>query len=329
MAGLTIRPAQPGDRSTIIGLWQASELLRPWNDPDLDIDLAIKSPGSEILLGEFAGRAVATVMVGHDGHRGWLYYLAVDPSCRRQGFGREIVQAAEAWLETQGVRKVQLMVREDNLDVKRFYGRQGYQPNRCHLMQRWLVESGAPGVETAEDGMLDFVITYLEMTKRPSAPVPHPPSGSQVALLRAVRPSVAFYRFLYAQVGDPWLWWERKLLDDDSLAEILRDEGVEIYVLYVGGVPAGYAELDRREDAVIDLAYMGLMPNFIGQALGPYLLASAIDIAWSYEPDKLLVNTNTLDHPKALPLYQRMGFQPYKQEKRRIDDPRLSGLVPG
>ena len=84
----------------------------------------------------------------------------------------------------------------------------------------------------------------------------------------------------------------------------------------------------RDSNRVVDAAGVD-NHDFIGQALGPYLLASAIDIAWSYEPEKLLVNTNTLDHPKALALYQRMGFRPYKREKRRIDDPRLLGLVPG
>ena len=98
-------------------------------------------------------------------------------------------------------------------------------------------------------------------------------------------------------------------------------------MLYANGVPAGFAELDCRSLPVVELAYFGLMPEFIGKGLGGHLLAGAIENAWRHEPDKLTVNTNTLDHPKALPLYQRLGFQPVKQEVREIDDPRLTGLI--
>lgn len=117
-------------------------------------------------------------------------------------------------------------------------------------------------------------------------------------------------------------------MDDESLKIVIHDPQVEIYVLYVDGAPAGYAELDRRIEKEIELAYFGLMPDFIGQGLGPYLLASAIDIAWSYSPARLHLHTNTLDHPKALPVYQRCGFKPYKQEKIIIEDPRMTGAFP-
>ena len=109
----------------------------------------------------------------------------------------------------------------------------------------------------------------------------------------------------------------------------IEDEAVEIYVLYADGAPAGFAELDRRSRGEIELAYFGMMPFFIGRGLGRYLLAWAIERAWSYEPERLAVNTCTLDHPKALPLYQQLGFKPYKQEHRVIDDPRVTGVISG
>jgi GNAT superfamily N-acetyltransferase len=155
-----------------------------------------------------------------------------------------------------------------------------------------------------------------------------PPQGMKAALLRARPPTVAFYRFLYNTIGGPWLWYERRALDDEALGRIISDDRVEIYVLYANGVPAGYAELDRREPPDIELAYFGLMPDFIGKGLGRYLLTWAIDTAWSYEPERLWVNTNSLDHSNALALYQRCGFRPYSQEHRVIDDPRLIGLIP-
>ena len=222
------------------------------------------------------------------------------------------------------------MIRETNLDAKAFYRKIGYGPNPCHLMQRWLVDRGAPtGVPGGRpDGKLAYTVTYLEMTEPPSQPPYHPPRDCKVALLRALRPTLTFYRFLYNAVGEPWLWWERRALDDAALKAILEDERVEVYVLYVDGVPAGFAELDRRQEPTIDLAYFGLLPDFIGRGLGPFLLTSVIDTAWSYEPEKLTVNTNTLDHPKALALYQKVGFMPTRRVDNLVDDPRLTGVLP-
>src|SRR5690606_33039108 len=125
----------------------------------------------------------------------------------------------------------------------------------------------------------------LEMT----APVlrqPAPTPVGKFALLRAEQPPVSFYRYLYNQVGEKWLWYERRLLPDEALAAIICDPRVEIYVLYAHGIPAGYVELDRRGADVIDIAYFGIMPEFIGRGFGSYLLDWAIDLAWSYEPKR-------------------------------------------
>ena len=79
----------------------------------------------------------------------------------------------------------------------------------------------------------------------------------------------------------------------------------------------------------IDLAYFGLMPHCVGHGLGRYLLTAAIEQAWSYAPERLTVNTNTMDHPRALPLYQKLGFLPYRQEEQEILDPELTGIIAG
>jgi GNAT superfamily N-acetyltransferase len=176
----------------------------------------------------------------------------------------------------------------------------------------------------AEPATLDIVVTYLEMVKPPTRPtVPAPPVG-KIALFRAERPTVSFYRYLYNTVGEPWLWWERRLLSDAELERIIHDPLVEIYALYVDGVPAGYAELDRRKPAEVELAYFGLIPHFIGRKLGPFLLNWAVDTAWFHKPKRLWVNTNNLDHPKALQIYQKAGFVPYRQETKTIPNPRLT-----
>ena len=171
---------------------------------------------------------------------------------------------------------------------------------------------------------LDIVITYLEMRTAPTRPtVPAPPVG-KIALLRAERPTVSYYRYLYNTVGEPWLWWERRRLSDAELAAIIHDPLVEIFVLYIDGVPAGYAELDRRTPEEIELAYFGLIPEFMGRKLGPFLLNWVADTAWFHKPKRLWVNTNNLDHPKALQIYQKAGFVPYRQEMKTIPNPRLT-----
>lgn len=175
----------------------------------------------------------------------------------------------------------------------------------------------------SEPATIEIVVTYLEMLKVPTRPtVPAPPVG-KIALLRAERPTVSYYRYLYNTVGEPWLWWERRLLSDAELERVIHDPQVEIYVLYVDGVPAGYAELDRRKDDEVELAYFGLVPQFIGRKLGPFLLNWAADHAWFHKPRRLWVHTNTLDHPKALQIYQKAGFVPYRQEAKTIPNPRL------
>jgi len=176
-------------------------------------------------------------------------------------------------------------------------------------------------------GKLECVITYLEMTERPTTPTP-PAPASRLALLRAEQPTVAFYRFLYNTVGAKWLWYERRMLDDEALKAIVQDPDVEIYVLYVRGVPAGFGELDRRRRADVKLAYFGLMPEFIGRGLGRYLLRWTVDQAWTRHPKRLWTHTCNLDHPRVLALYQRTGFVPYRQRTTVIDDPRLRVAFP-
>ncbi|UCH76180.1 MAG: GNAT family N-acetyltransferase [Rhodospirillales bacterium] len=152
-------------------------------------------------------------------------------------------------------------------------------------------------------------------------PTPLPRTASKIALLRAEKPTVGFYRYLYGAVGEPWRWYERNLLSDKALAAIIGDPSVEIYVLYCDGAPAGYAELDRRRDGEVELAYFGLIPDYFGRGLGRYMLDWAIDTAWSGQPRRLWVHTCTLDHPAALAVYQKAGFMPYKQETVTIVDP--------
>lgn len=126
---IAFRELQDVDVDSIVTLWKRCELTRPWNDPYKDIQFAREGKTSTVLVGEVEGRVVASVMVGHDGHRGVLYYLAVDSDFQNRGFGKAAVNAAEAWLRGRGVWKINLMVRSENEKAGRFYEHLGYEVN--------------------------------------------------------------------------------------------------------------------------------------------------------------------------------------------------------
>jgi GNAT superfamily N-acetyltransferase len=175
--------------------------------------------------------------------------------------------------------------------------------------------------------MIDDVITYLEMRERPSGPRIAAPFA-KLALMRTEACTLSFYRYLYETVGTPWLWYERRLLDDEAFAAELAKPTTEIFVLYAGGMPAGYFELDAAASRETELRYFGLIPEFIGRRLGPFLLQAAIDQAWLRPIQRLWVHTRAFDHPKALGLYQRAGLVVYARQPVRFEDPRLQGILP-
>jgi ribosomal protein S18 acetylase RimI-like enzyme len=135
---LAIAPITDADITTVIALWQACGLTRPWNDPAADIALARRGPNSTILIGRTDNTIVATVMVGHDGHRGWVYYVATDPDRRAKGFGRAIMEAAESWLCEAGIEKLQLLVRRENAKAGAFYQSIGYTEAQTIVFAKWL-----------------------------------------------------------------------------------------------------------------------------------------------------------------------------------------------
>ena len=135
---LTTSPIRDADVETVIALWQRCGLTRPWNDPASDIAFARRGVNATVLVGRAADTIVATAMVGHDGHRGWVYYVAVDPEQQKKDFGRTIMMAAEDWLRQQGVEKIMLMVRPDNGQVRAFYDRLGYETQERVIYAKWL-----------------------------------------------------------------------------------------------------------------------------------------------------------------------------------------------
>ncbi|MFD7310083.1 GNAT family acetyltransferase [Promicromonospora sp. NPDC059942] len=126
------------DVDQVVELWRECGLTRPWNDPHLDIADARAGAGSTVLVARVDGRVAASAMAGYDGHRGWLYYVAVEPGLQGTGLGRAAVVAAEAWLVAHGARKIQLMVRTTNTAVLSFYERLGYADQECSVLGRWV-----------------------------------------------------------------------------------------------------------------------------------------------------------------------------------------------
>lgn len=123
---MNIRPFAESDTEHVIALWQACDLVRPWNDPHKDIQRKLEVGRELFLVGEVDGRVVASAMGGYEGHRGWVNYLAVHPAYRRHGYGRALMLALEEKLLALGCPKLNLQVRESNTAVIQFYEAMGY-----------------------------------------------------------------------------------------------------------------------------------------------------------------------------------------------------------
>ena len=130
---LAFRPIGDGDVDEIIARWVRCGLTRPWNNAAKDIAFARAGPNSDILMACLDGDVAASVMVGHDGHRGAVYYVSVDPALQGRGFGRQTMAAAEAWFGERGVWKLNLLLRAENARLRGFYEALGYEvePRLC------------------------------------------------------------------------------------------------------------------------------------------------------------------------------------------------------
>ena len=174
------------------------------------------------------------------------------------------------------------------------------------------------------DGQLAAVVTYLEMTA-PPADASMPPSP---LALHAVSLSPAAYRALFRAVGARWLWFSRLLMDDEALASLLDNPGVELFEVRECDEVVGMLELDRRVPGQCELAFVGLVPALAGRGHGRWLLAEAVARAWEGDPARVHVHTCSLDHPAALAAYRRAGFRATARKLETFVDPRLAGILP-
>ena len=179
--------------------------------------------------------------------------------------------------------------------------------------------------DDVRNGDLAAVVTFLEMREKPGQPIPPSP----LSLDRIENPRTDAYRNLFRQVGSPWLWFSRLVMDDAKLAEIIRHPEIDLYaVVDKTDRQVGMLELDFREAGEGELSFVGLIPELSGQGHGRWLLAEAVRLAWRDGVKRVHVHTCTLDHPAALSAYRRAGFEPYRRAIEHFPDPRLIGLLP-
>lgn len=165
---------------------------------------------------------------------------------------------------------------------------------------------------------VDYVVNFLEMAERPTYPRPHLPGGPVSALIAAEAPPAWWFLALYDAVGAEYEWTDQHARPRAELEAFLRDPAVGLYTLMRAGWPHGFFVLDASRRGTCDLAYFGLAPEAIGKGLGRFLIETAAHMAWDRPGvGRVTVNTNSLDHPRALPLYQKAGFAPIRREARR------------
>jgi GNAT superfamily N-acetyltransferase len=167
---------------------------------------------------------------------------------------------------------------------------------------------------------IETTVTYLEMTDPSELSSGGASDDATVAIREVGDCTVSFYRYLYGEVGRAYHWVERTRWSDEQLAARLSDPAVRIWVLTVENCPAGYFELFREGDEV-EIAYFGLLDEWIGRGLGKRLLEAAVREAWAIEPRprRVWLHTCDLDAPQALPNYVARGFRPYKTETETIE----------
>lgn len=172
-------------------------------------------------------------------------------------------------------------------------------------------------MDASKADLIDYQITWLAMTERPKAPPPPRPANIETALIGAHRPPADYFLYLYRAVGAAYQWTDWLDRPRAELESFVHNPEVRLYTCMVEGWPGGFFMLDTRESGICDLAYFGLVPQAVGRGLGSWLLGTAIRMGWE-RPGvaRLTVNTCTLDHPAALGLYQRLGFEPHARERR-------------
>ena len=153
--------------------------------------------------------------------------------------------------------------------------------------------------------------TYLEMRRRPETEPVGSPSGCAVEHWK--KPDTKAYRDLFSAVGSAWGWSGRLIMADEECRAVIQAKTTEVHRLLCDGVTAGFVELDRSVPGQAEIAYFGLLPDFIGRGLGKFLLDRAVRLAWLGDTERVWLHTCSYDHAGALAVYRRAGFSVYDE----------------
>ncbi|MDR3517754.1 MAG: GNAT family N-acetyltransferase [Azospirillaceae bacterium] len=301
-----IRIYRSADHAAVRSLWQECGSPAAQNTP-LRAGASVVAPFNMVMLVaiDSSERLIGAIVVDHDSRCGRINAIMITPTFRRRRIATALVRDAETWLSAQGIPRAGLLVDPGDPAVGAFWRSLDYEPMPRAWFQRVL----------SRDTRAPVTVYHLGMTA-PPAPGAGAAPRPGLAVVQARQPTLRYYRFLYDSVGGPWHWTDRRALSDDELAAVIHDPRVEIHVLTVNHVPAGFFELDRRQPNTVELAYFGLMPEFIGQGLGAWLLRRAVALAWGADTRRVTVHTCSLDHPKALGTYLTAGFVEARREIR-------------
>lgn len=165
---------------------------------------------------------------------------------------------------------------------------------------------------------IEVTRTYLQMVS-PDQLKPAKLADDRLRIEQVIECPPSFFRYLYVEVGRNYHWIDRLNWTDEQICAYLNQASIKIWVLYCAGAPGGYFELRQHEDGSVEIAYFGLLREFIGRGIGKYLLTVAIQQAWKQAHDRIWVHTCTLDHPAALSNYLRRGFKPFRKETYQIN----------
>ncbi len=180
------------------------------------------------------------------------------------------------------------------------------------------------GTTDLPTGKIASIVTYFEMLAPPARY--GDPGSIELDLVPA--PDVDWYLGLYARIGEPWLWFSRRVMSSIEVRAIIGDPRVDVYVALDGADEVGLVELDRRVPGEVEIAFFGVLPDVAGQGIGRAMMASALRLAFAHGPRRVWLHTCTLDHPRAIAFYRHAGFTAYRRAIEVVDDPRLTGALP-
>ena len=165
-----------------------------------------------------------------------------------------------------------------------------------------------------DERTIEVTRTYVQMTS-PGELIPSPAPGGSVRIDQVDACPASFFRYLYREVGRFYHWVDRLDWDDQEIHDYLGQSKISLSVMYAEGSPAGYFELSGQDDGSTEIAYFGLLQEFLGRGLGKHLLTEAVRQAWNNGANRVWLHTCTLDDPAALPNYLKRGFKPFNEEK--------------